>query len=91
MTERQEVKSQLQESLESGGWKYLGNTFPFDDASLRGGDHTRREFPILDEEIKNEFLGRGFSQVMVTDAYSIEAIYLPQHRAVYVRGEKKSF
>lgn len=85
------TKSHLEKDMESQGWKRLGNVFPFDYASLRGGKPTNRnrEIPISDQEIKDEFLKRGFKQVMVTDAYDSHAVYLPTHRAVYVQqGEK---
>ena len=77
-------KSALEVALEKQGWIYMGNVFQYDDASLIGGQPTRRTIPISDADIKAEYLKGGFKEVMVTDAYDVVASPLPSHRAVYV-------
>ncbi len=78
-------KSTLEVTLESQGWTYIGNVSLYDDASLRGDQHTKRTTPITDNDIEAEFLSRGFKEVMVTDAYDVAAINLPSYRAVYTK------
>lgn len=85
MEAREWKKSPLEVRLEAQGWEYLGNVYPYDDASLRGGQHTTRATPITDADIQAEFLSRKFREVMVTDAYDVHATQLPTHRAVYVK------
>ena len=85
MEAKDRKKSPLEIDLENQGWTYMGNVYPYDDASLRGGQHTRRTTPITDKDIKAEFLRGRFKEVMVTTAYDAAASPLPSHRAVYTK------
>lgn len=84
--EERQVKSGLQMKLEAEGWRLLTNVHTI--IELLGVELRERGTPLRDEEIRMQYLGRGYPEVHVDVAHNTYGEPLPNIRAVYVRGEK---
>ena len=81
-------KSELQKKLESQGWELLTNTIPEMDTNLNDElmcISTPCIVPKSDQELKANYLERGFKDVKVDDAYNIHGNCLPGMRSIYVK------
>ncbi len=89
------IKSDLEKKLENEGWTFLTNellSFPY--------DFREHKMVLSDKEIIAGYLSRGYSRVLIADAYNHKGKRLDEYcpdawsmpvkvKAVYVKGEPK--
>ncbi len=80
MAER--IKSDLQKTLEKEGWTLEENVDP---QIILEGRGLSFELDETDSEVRSVYIEKGFSEVLVTNAYGDLGEILPGYRAVYVR------
>lgn len=73
------VKSDLQKGLESEGWRFFTNAAPNSDSHIE---------LFTDENIKSHYLAKGFTEILVTEAYMRDGRPYPEERGVYARAEE---
>ena len=76
----------IKEDLVSQGWEFLTNVDPKVEVKYSGGyNYHTRGVPKSDNEIVEEYLSRGFKEVLVTDAFDAHGRPVEELRAVYVK------
>ena len=98
MVNKMEMTQQpnLQKRLEQDGWTFLTNMGLNEDYITQpdptGKGYPRqvtinRFIPKTDADIRSEFSGMGFKDILIQDAYNIHDEFIDNMRAVYVKKE----